>query len=220
MFCQHFRDVTVSSLHFVVTHEMSSLLVTIKMKRGHLRSSTNVLWILLKHFFLNCDMVWYDMISCPCKPHAATCSTVCEVLQVKKIHILPRRASGKAAKKHHQSSWNILTPFCVFISCHLDTNLVFFSCRQMLQTPPWWKPHLQMLQTGPQGTSVTMLFHVVWYCLVMLKRISLCNIMEPSFITWQNHALWQNQKPKLEAATPSRKLKESHGSDIDDVRWC
>jgi len=54
----------------------------------------------------------------------------------------------------------------------------------------------------------------------MLKRISLCNIMEPSFITWQNHALWQNQKPKLEAATPSRKLKESHGSDIDDVRSC
>ena len=36
----------------------------------------------------------------------------------------------------------------------------------------------------------------------------------------QNHALWQSQKPTLEAATPSRKLKESHGSDIDDVRSC
>ena len=36
----------------------------------------------------------------------------------------------------------------------------------------------------------------------------------------QNHALWQSQKPTLEAATPSRKLKESHGSDINDVRSC
>ena len=215
-----------------------------------LRTSSEFFWNIFFWIVIWYDMTWYLAHVSPMRQHVAPLYTVCKVLQVKKIHILPRRASGKAAKKHHQSSWNILTPFCVFISCHLDTNLVFFSCRQMLQTPPWWKPHLQMLQTGPQGTSVTMLFHVVLCCFILFDIVWWCLMQESSiflhitsyptrshyiilncmtyhdYVTshntglQQNHALWQSQKPTLEAATPSRKLKESHGSDIDDVRSC
>ena len=117
-FVSTFRDVTVSSLHFVVTHEMSSLLVTIKMKWGHLRSSTNVLWILLKHFVW--IVIWYDMTRylAHVSPMRQYVAPFARSYGWRKFTSCPGQRQGKLPKKHHQPSWNI--------SKHLDTVLCFY----------------------------------------------------------------------------------------------
>ena len=106
-------------------------------------------------------LIWHDIFEY-IWARVATCCTVCKVLRVTKLHVLPRRVSQNVAEschlKHLGTSFVVSCFYFRVIQVQNDAILVFFSCRQMLQMQPWWQPCLQMLQMSPQGTIEVMMF--------------------------------------------------------------
>lgn len=116
-------------------------------------------------------LIWHDIFEY-IWARVATCCTVCKVLRVTKLHVLPRRVSQNVAEschlKHLGTSFVVSCFYFRVIQVQNDAILVFCSCRQMLQMQPWWQPRLQMLQMSPQGTIQIYWDDVVSCCLMML----------------------------------------------------
>ena len=115
-------------------------------------------------------LIWHDIFDY-IWARVATCCTVCKVLRVTKLHVLPRRVSQNVAEschlKHLGTSFVVSCFYFRVIQVQKDAILVFFSCRQMLQMQPWWQPRLQMLLLSPQGT-IQIYWDILRWCCFML----------------------------------------------------